>query len=201
MATAARGTPAFGFRAGRGHSAAMHRTLPARVVRCHAGRMRRDPLVRAAPVVAGSLLLAVLGGCSRPAEAACRGDVRVGVLPEWASTGFTPGAEVPYVMGERQRILAVPFSQPLVAVAEDAAPQNKVLLVPREPPQGPAPVTIVARLAGTDEVVTRTRRDGPGPGTLDLPKPGCWRLTLTWADDSDTLDLQYVAGPSATATD
>jgi hypothetical protein len=30
---------------------------------------------------------------------------------------------------------------------------------------------------------------------LDLPRPGCWRLTLTWADQKDTLDLEYVAQP------
>jgi hypothetical protein len=29
---------------------------------------------------------------------------------------------------------------------------------------------------------------------IDLPKPGCWRMTLRWDDRStDTVDLPYVA--------
>jgi hypothetical protein len=34
---------------------------------------------------------------------------------------------------------------------------------------------------------------GPGPSTIDLPDPGCWRLSLTWGGRTDTLDLEYVS--------
>jgi hypothetical protein len=34
---------------------------------------------------------------------------------------------------------------------------------------------------------------GPGPSIVNLPTPGCWRLTLGWAGQVDTLDLRYLA--------
>jgi len=40
--------------------------------------------------------------------------------------------------------------------------------------------------------VERRLEQFPGPSFVDLPEPGCWRLTLTWADRTDTLDLEYV---------
>lgn len=154
--------------------------------------MRRRALLLGVTAAAVAISLA---GCSEPtATEDCRSDVRVGALPEWAMTGFSDGAQVPRAVGHAGRIVAVPFSQPLVA-SQDPAPQNKVLLVPREPLTGPTPLRIEARLSGTGDVVFRERPEGPGPGTLDLPQPGCWRLTLTWGDQTDTLDLDYVAPP------
>jgi len=35
---------------------------------------------------------------------------------------------------------------------------------------------------------------GPGPSIVDVPAPGCWRLTLSWSARRDSLDLQYRAG-------
>ena len=29
---------------------------------------------------------------------------------------------------------------------------------------------------------------------IDLPQPGCWRLSLTWPGKTDTIDLVYVQG-------
>lgn len=158
--------------------------------------MRRRALVvgtTAAAVAIG------LTGCSQPiATEDCRSDVQVGSLPEWARSGFSEGARVPRAIGHAGRIVAVPFSQPLVAT-QDTSPQNKVLLIPREPLTGPTPLRIEARLEGTGDVVLRERPEGPGPGTLDLPRPGCWRLTLTWGDQTDTLDLDYVAPPPSSS--
>lgn len=141
----------------------------------------------------GGLLIcgSFLAACARPAALPCHSDVSVGPVPDWASAGFSPGARVPHVIGRSGRIVAVLFSHPLIASPEGQPPQNKVLLVSKELPQGPTPVTIEARLAGTDVVVERVRSDGPGPGVLDLPQPGCWNLTLRWGDQSDTLDLDY----------
>lgn len=158
--------------------------------------------MRRIPALLGTTLLVVAmanAGCAgRPGAASCHEDVQVGPLPEWATAGFSEGAQVPRVVGRAGLILAVPFSQPLVSSA-GPKPMNKVLFVAREPLTGLTPLTIVARLSGTDEVVVRERPNGPGPGTLDLPSPGCWSLTLSWDDQTDTLDLQYVAPPSAGA--
>jgi hypothetical protein len=133
----------------------------------------------------------VLAACTSPIALPCHSDVDVGPVPEWASAGFSPGATVPHVIGHSGRILAVLFSDPLIANPDGQLPRNKVLLVSRAVPQGPEPVTIDARLSGTDVTVQRVRSDGPGPGVLDMPKPGCWNLTLHWGNQSDSLDLEY----------
>ncbi len=140
-------------------------------------------------VVTGAAL--GLSACSpEAAPSACDSRVIVDEVPAWASTGFTPGARVPHVVGADGRIVAVMFADRLMA-AEGPTPVNKVLFVPREPLAGPSPLRIDARLEGTGPVVRRERVEGPGPGSLDLPTPGCWRLVLTWADQRDTLDLRY----------
>ncbi len=140
------------------------------------------------------LLAAVaLTSCSSEPTAECHSNLVTGEVPEWANTGFSEGAIVPHVLGDNGLIVAVPFSQPLVATGEGDDPQNKVLLVAKVIPNGSAPMTIDARLNGTGDVVHRIREGGPGPGTLDLPLPGCWRVTMHWADQTDVVDLDYVA--------
>ena len=156
---------------------------------------------RAAAIAAGALLAATtLAGCSSEPTAECHSNLVVGEMPEWANGGFSEGAEVPHVIGTEGLIVAVPFSQPLVATGEGSDPQNKVLLVAKVIPNGSVPLTIDAQLNGTGDVVHRVRESGPGPGTLDMPLPGCWRMTLHWADQTDTIDLEYVASPSASNT-
>ena len=154
--------------------------------------MRRLDVVLCTAAVAVSVT-----GCSAPASSsACHSEVEVGPVPAWANAGFSEGARVPRVVGAAGRILAVHFTDSLVA-ADGPEPVNKVLFVPRVPLRGPSPLTIEARLEGHGDVVRRVRMDGPGPGSLDLPTPGCWRLKLSWADQTDTLDLEYVS-PTAT---
>jgi hypothetical protein len=34
---------------------------------------------------------------------------------------------------------------------------------------------------------------GPGPSIINLPTAGCWRFTLRWSGQLDTLDLTYAA--------
>jgi hypothetical protein len=52
------------------------------------------------------------------------------------------------------------------------------------------------RMAGARAVgsrVVRVVQGGPGPSIVDLPRAGCWRLSLRWAGRTDELDLQYRA--------
>lgn len=151
--------------------------------------------MRRATAIAVGLATAAAGltACSTEPTAACHSNLVVGEMPEWANTGFSAGAEVPHVIGDNGLIVAVPFSQPLIATDEGADPQNKVLLVAKVIPNGSVPLTIEAQLNGTGDVVHRVRESGPGPGILDLPLPGCWRVTMHWADQIDTVDLDYVA--------
>ena len=138
-----------------------------------------------------------LSACSTPVASTCHSRVSSGPVPAWANTGFSPGATVPHVVGDEGNIVAVLFSQPLISTSDGSPPQNKVLLVAKEVPHGPTPVTIEARLSGSDVVVERQRPDGPGPGVLDLPQPGCWNLTLHWDGKTDTLALDYQLVPSS----
>lgn len=139
--------------------------------------------------------LALLGGCSPAQSSGCHSVVVTGPMPAWADAGFSKDASFPHVFGEFERIVAVPFAGTLVA-STSVEPRNKVLLIARAPLQGPVLLTIDAQRDGDGEVVHRERADGPGPGTLDMPSAGCWRMTLHWADQTDVIDLEYVADQS-----
>jgi hypothetical protein len=54
-------------------------------------------------------------------------------------------------------------------------------------------LTVKASLAGTHEVATRSIAGGPGPSLVDMPKPGCWKFSLSWPGHSDSLDIEYLA--------
>ena len=136
------------------------------------------------------LALAALGGCGgSDDEPACRVDR--GVLPEWARAGFSESApRAPHVVGRSGEIAAVLFGDPLTAPPRPDR-GNKILWVAREtPPLGD--LEIQAQRPG-GKTVRRVVKRGPGPSIIDLPAPGCWRLTLTWAGHRDTLDLEYHA--------
>ena len=128
---------------------------------------------------------------------ACGSPVLTGPLPEWARGGFSfDGAGVPHVVGRRGDIAAILFGGTLSAPpAPDVS--NKILWVSRPDRTPGAPLVIDARRDGTADVARREVGGGPGPSTVDLPAPGCWRLTLTWSGHTDTMDLSYAPGPSA----
>jgi hypothetical protein len=149
---------------------------------------------------AGPALVAVLllSGCTAddPAPAACAPAVVTGPLPEWGRAGFGPGdIGIPHALGRDGAILGVLFGRPLSAPpAIDHS--NKILWVSRLPLTPGDPLRITARRDGTGETVAREVAGGPGPSIIDMPAPGCWRLTLTWSGHTDTMDLTYEPGPS-----
>jgi hypothetical protein len=132
----------------------------------------------------------------------CSPAVRQDVLPEWARAGFSEPSPsgIPYVVGDQGHILGVIFGYPLSAPPPSAGPANKILWTAQ--PENPEreDLRIEARLEGSTEVVHREVPGGPGPSIIDMPRPGCWRLTLTWSTHTDTLDLRYetpgTPGPS-----
>jgi hypothetical protein len=154
------------------------------------------------------VVVVLVAGCTAPpappaptTAAPCSAAVRRDVLPEWARAGFSDPSPsgIPYVLGAEGEILGVIFGYPLTAPPTGTGRANKILWN-ANPAAGPDSdgtpsnaLTIEARLAGTDEVVQREVPGGPGPSIIDLPRPGCWQLTLTWANHTDTLDLQYEA--------
>jgi hypothetical protein len=130
--------------------------------------------------------------------AACHAAVITGVLPTWARTGFSdPRPRMPYVVGRGGKIAGILFGNPLRAPAPSTGRANKILWVARIPPRSQSDLRISAqRMIGSGSVgapVGRRVSSGPGPSIIDVPAPGCWRLTLRWSGRIDTLDLQYVA--------
>ena len=133
-----------------------------------------------------------------PASAAtppCRAQVNRGVLPEWARTGFSdPRPRMPHTLGRAHRIVAILFGHPLRSPPSERR-SNKILWVSRSAVRPVSDLRIRAqkmhgrRKVGRHEV--RVVRGGPGPSGINLPSPGCWRLSLTWSGRSDTLDLRY----------
>jgi hypothetical protein len=123
--------------------------------------------------------------------APCIDPVPSRVLPGWARTGFSdPRPRIPYVMGDGGAIVAILFAQPLTA-PPSTDHNNKILWVSRI--NDGSLLRVTATLLDGSATATQTLDGGPGPSIIDLPKPGCWHLTLQWGDNSDTLDLAYRA--------
>jgi hypothetical protein len=145
----------------------------------------------------GALSLAL----SAPAEAVsapaapCRAVVSRGVIPSWARAGFSEARpRSAQVLGRAGRIDAILFADPLRS-PPSAHVNNKILWVSRLPVGVSSTLRITAqRMVGTRSVgapVGRVVAGGPGPSIIDLPAPGCWRLSLHWSGHTDSVDLGY----------
>jgi hypothetical protein len=162
-------------------------------------RRRRRVLLSAAVVVAlvlgGGVTAALVGGTSdrstsTVASGACHAVVSNGVIPSWATAGFSdPHPAVPHVMSAKGEMVAILFGGALYS-PQSKDVNNKILWVTR-PSADSGPLHIDAALAGTD-VHARRSLGAPGPSYVDLPQAGCWHLTLRWGGHVDTMDLEYV---------
>ncbi len=128
----------------------------------------------------------------------CRGDVEMDVLPEWARGGFTdPEPRPPHTNGSSGEIVAVLFGYPLTYPPRPDT-NNKILWVAKDMTSA-SDLAISAQLmdgaAAVGVPIARTVLGGPGPSVIDLPAVGCWRLTLDWGDQTDSLDLEYSNPP------
>jgi hypothetical protein len=87
------------------------------------------------------------------------------------------------------------FFAPRLRAGNPENPSNKVLWIVRSPRNG-HPLTITARLNADPSEVVRISRpadSSPGeiyPSDVDLPKPGCWRLSLAWGPHRAHIDVQ-----------
>jgi hypothetical protein len=125
----------------------------------------------------------------------CRAHVQHGILPAWARGGFSePRPRMPHELGRSGHIAALLFGDPLVFPPRRER-SNKILWVSRLPYRQRTNLRIRAqRMIGRRAVsapVMRVVDGGPGPSIIDLPAAGCWRLTLRWADQRDSIDLHY----------
>jgi hypothetical protein len=135
-------------------------------------------------------------GTSDPAVAVtpnCESTVTREVLPEWARAGFSePEPVMPFVRSASGNVVAILFEDELTS---PAAPNdaNKVLWVWNRLPTDVTLIHAVARLDGTGPAVTKGVPTPAGPSSVELPAPGCWRLSLTWPGGSDSIDLRTVS--------
>jgi hypothetical protein len=151
----------------------------------------------ARPAVVATLVVALAPSGAAASTRACHSAMRHGVLPTWARTGFSdPRPRMPHVLGRSGEIAAIVFGYPLLAPPAKTR-ANKILWVSRRTPRRGGDLRIRAqRMRGAKPVgkhVVRVIRGGPGPSYLNLPVPGCWRLSLRWSGRSDELDLDYSA--------
>ena len=162
-------------------------------------RRRRRVLVGAAVVAAlvlgGGVTAALVRNTGDSpirtvASGACRAVVDDGVIPPWATAGFSdPHPAVPHVISAKGEMVAILFGGVLYSPPSKEV-NNKILWVTR-PSADSGPLRIDAALAGTD-IRARRSLGAPGPSYVDLPRPGCWHLTLRWGGHVDTMDLEYV---------
>ena len=165
------------------------------------------PLPRAAvsllPLAAGCDSAASAGApqASAPPQGAsgggCAGTpARIGGRPAWAPD--PADLRTPYVLASPPTAVAI-LPQPLRA-GHPSNPSNKVAFGVRSPRAG-TPLQIDAQpvAGGTPAVHAQAPADVVGSGeiyitTLDLPTPGCWRLTLRWGAPRVTTTLFVQVG-------
>lgn len=120
-----------------------------------------------------------------------------GAPPAWTApawSGSSPGFTLPYALASDDAAAAFLFANPL-RTGHPTNPTNKVLWVVRFPRNGKS-LRITARLGTNPSRIVRIRQpadSGPGeiyPSYVDLPRPGCWKLTLTWNAHRANIDIQ-----------
>lgn len=147
-------------------------------------------------IAAGLTVYAVRGSAGQSGRvtpagvgSACDGAVVTSTLPAWARGGFSPDAYVePHVTGSEGGIVGILFVNPLRA-HQSPGTNNKILWVTKD--SSPDSLLIRAHLEGSGHEVIRTVSGGPGPSIIDMPAPGCWKLTLTWSNHTESAALPY----------
>jgi len=102
---------------------------------------------------------------------------------------------MPYEVGRSGEIAAIVFGFPLLAPPSTVR-SNKILWVSHQSTTADRLDISAQQMDGATAVgnpVKQSVAGGPGPSIVDLPAAGCWRFTLTWADRTDSLDLEYAA--------
>lgn len=133
--------------------------------------------------------------------------LQTGPPPPWAAAAFSnssPGFRPPYALASSDAVAAFMFANPLRA-GHPTNPSNKVLWVVRYPRNG-KPLIIDARWTqdpSIDVRISRPADSSPGeiyPSQIDLPRAGCWKVTLSWGAHRASINLQVKprsARPSA----
>lgn len=134
----------------------------------------------------------VVGGCGTT-------QLFRGALPMWTASAFSdsgPGSTPwPDAISKHGNVAAIVFGYPLRA-GNPTGRTNKVLWIMKLPRLG-SPLRIEARPVDAVKPLIRSTfpaNSSPGeiyPSSVNVPKAGCWRLTLRWAGHEDSIDLHY----------
>jgi hypothetical protein len=155
-------------------------------------------------------IVVVAAACSQPSiqrgassspsasvDAGCGGTrVAKGGQPSWSSSaGSLEGLR--FVLSNQDDVAGFLFG-PSLRAGHPTNPTNKILWVVREPRNGQPLHIAAAPDASTEAMVAYDfpANSSPGeiyPSIVDVPAPGCWRLTLTWGGNRAELSLLYAA--------
>ena len=131
----------------------------------------------------------------RQIDTGCGGSpIYQGGFPNFAAVN-SPNS--PYVISDAGNAVGYMFGFRLRAVNSDGTSSNKILWYVRLPRDG-HPLHIEARPRGRQApVVQSDHPSGASPGeiypsSVDVPKPGCWHITLSWGPHTDSVDLEYL---------
>ena len=177
--------------------------------------------MRALPLIASAsaLLLAGCGGQSARSHstrsststgvrtvaasdpARCRpASLHHGRPPGWTAAAWSdssPGFTIPYALSAGDAAGAFFFANP-VRAGHPTNPANKILWIVRFPRNG-NPLRITAHFGADPSLIVRASWPAdsePGeiyPSYLDLPRPGCWSLTLAWGKHRTSIDVRVSA--------
>ena len=164
---------------------------------CSAAGAARPPLTSPSAATpspsATASAVAHAGGCGPTA-------VVQGAIPQWLDDagGHNNPLGVPYAVAHPPLAAGFLFGGPLRA-GHPADPTNKILWYVRLPRAG-NPLVVRAHPAGPPGPALSYRfppTSGPGeiyPSIIDVPRPGCWTLDLSWGTHTDRTQLSYRAG-------
>ena len=148
----------------------------------------------AGSALAGAREHALAGGCA--GTALYRGAVPAWTAPAMQGGGGRLSTPLPHALSRRRNVTALVFGYPLRAGNPGSGRQNKILWIMRLPRRH-TPLYLSARpLHANHPVVRQTwpADSSPGqiyPSIVDVPRAGCWRITLHWAGHTDAIALRY----------
>jgi len=115
-----------------------------------------------------------------------------GRVPAWVQGAPT---FLRHIAGAHGDAIGFLFADPLTAPPGHTDHANKILWYVRLP-RDTSPLTLDGKRVGHAGVAhdIAYANSGPGeiyPSIVDVPSPGCWHFTLSWAGHRDEIDLRY----------
>ena len=149
------------------------------LILCACGSSRHTSTAKQARIVPG--------GCGETR-------LRHGLPPQWAMPAFAGSSSAigTFAVGVHRKALAY-FAH--LRAGHPTNPANKILWIVH-PPRGLDLVIRAHPLAAAHPLITVRRPADSSPGPIypsyvDVPRAGCWAITLRWSGDIDSFDLAY----------